>query len=115
MKDILEKLDELGVTKELLKEAQNNKENQIKQKKSEIMETDFLNDLARYKEDYLLNDIRGAYKDVDDRLTRIELIVRDAVEGTISGKFPKGHIMNMKKGHGDKIIREATRLYLTLT
>ncbi|WP_415310642.1 hypothetical protein, partial [Clostridium perfringens] len=62
MKDILEKLDELGVTKELLKEAQNNKENQIKQKKSEIMETDFLNDLARYKEDYLLNDIRGAYK-----------------------------------------------------
>lgn len=111
MKDILEKLDELGVTKELLKEAQNNKENQIKQKKSEIMETDFLNDLARYKEDYLLHDVRGSYKDVDDRLTRIELLVRDAVEGTKNGKFPKGHILHMQKGYGDKLIREATRLF----
>lgn len=111
MRDILEKLDELGVTNELLKEAHINKKNEIIKEKNESAEEDFYNDLARYKEDYLLNDIRGAYKDVDDRLTRIELIVRDAVEGTISGRFPKGHIMNMKKGYGDKIIREATRLF----
>ncbi|ELC8423363.1 site-specific integrase [Clostridium perfringens] len=111
MRDILEKLDELGVTNELLKEAHINKKNQIKQKKSETMETDFLNDLAKYKEDYLLHDVRGAYKDVDDRLTRIELLVRDAVEGTKSGRYPKGHILHMKKGYGDKLIKEAAKMF----
>ena len=112
MKDILEKLDELGVTNELLKEAQINKKNSIREEKYNELENEFLNEVSAFSEDYSLKDVYGKYREVDcSRKEKIMYLINDAIEGTAAGKYKKGHILHMQPKYGQKLLREASKIF----
>lgn len=112
MKEILDKLDELGVTSELLKEAQINKENSIREEKYDALEKEFLNEVSSFSEDFDMKDVYGKYREVDcSRKDKIMYLINDAVEGTASGKYKKGHVLHMQPKYGQKLLREAAKLF----
>lgn len=112
MKDILEKLDELGVTKQMMNQAQEDKNVKVREEKYKGLESEFLNEVASFKEDYTMREVYGKYKEVDcSRKDKLMYLVNDAVEGTKSGKYKKGHILHMQPKYGQKLLKEASRIF----
>lgn len=74
------------------------------------IEKNFLDEVASFSEDYSLSSVYGAYREIDGRYQKIESLVDACVRATKNGDVKPGHIMYMKKGHAEKVLREARRL-----
>ena len=99
-------LDILRVDKKAIKEAQKNKFNELEKEKNAKSEEEFKQEVEKYSD----NEIFGKYRDVDDRFTKLNLLVNEAVEGTKKGLYKKGSIFYMNRTHGNKLINQARHL-----
>lgn len=112
MRDILGRLDNLGVTNKMLVEAQKNKETELLKEKIEKSEENFLTEVSNFAEDYKLSGVYGKYRELDcSRIDKMMYLLNDAVEGTEAGKYPKGHILHMQPKYAQKLLREASKLF----